>query len=89
MAAVRPFHHLAPPLQADQRQAWFAGSFVGAGKFMIERVQCKKHRAQSRGREQCREIPVRVVPPNQWPEVAHAAAARPARNLTLPPRFHS
>ena len=65
MAAVRPFHHLAPPLQPDQRERRLRHRLARPRQFVVERVQRQQRIALVRRREQRREEPIGIVPANQ------------------------
>ena len=61
VAAARALRHLAPPVQADQREGGLGCRLAGAGKFVVEGVEGEQHLAPVRGREERGEKTIGVV----------------------------
>ena len=80
VAAVRALHHLAPPLQPDQRERRLRHRLARPRQFVVEGIQRQQRIAPLRRREQRGQEPVGIVPANQRgdrlvhaPEVASSA----------------
>ena len=74
--ARRALHHLAPPVQPDQRQRRLVRRLARPRQLVVEGVERQQRRAPVRRREQRGEEAVRVVPADKLDQWVHRGPIR-------------